>query len=169
MSTDRNTYPAGTIEVRGTDFAVTVNQGMFAAETDGRQWRADTLDGLRTLIMRATATSAAKISVPFSYLRGPVDQLQVVKGEVTGIHGGTGNLMISWRPGEGAKQQTNYLSGTQLRPLDGDECEEWIRLSQALAAAKQALADFTGPRELILSMEASEAVKRALKPEADPS
>jgi hypothetical protein len=150
-------WPAGTIEVRGTKIPV------FVDGTDSPTWYAtvgdkevtgNSKENLRTRAMTETKKAAAKVSVPFTAIRYPWRDKdgQAVPGEATGIHAGTGKVLIHW-PRSGKREQTDggrYQNEMYFRPLSDEEAAEVIRLHEARREAQEAFAEYTKPRLIAL-------------------
>jgi hypothetical protein len=152
----KNTYdqrwPAGFITVRGTKIPAYVNgteSATWFCEVAGQEIHAGDKEALREAAMLVTKKAAAKVAVPFTAIEYPSDGWnghkdgRVVPGEVTGIHGSNGNLLVHW-PRSGTRKQMDpprgYQNETYFRPLSEEEAAEIMRLHEV---RKQAQNDFT--------------------------
>lgn len=156
-------YPAGTIDVRGTLYPVTVDdRGTWICDAGGTKHHAGTKDALRDAVMTATLRKAAKIEIPFCKIDwSRTFGWQVHHGTVTGIHQGTGNLLVTWD--NGRKEQLRGYTGTvTLRPLTPEEEQRWAELCETKRTWSNALADFEAEHNFSLNTEAEAAVKAAV-------
>lgn len=109
------------IETGGVEWKVTVNEvGWFTARhpTYG-EVGADKYDDLTEKARRATTTQKIKVSVPYARLAQLRGKWTWVKGEATGIHGGTGNVL--YREGKDAGQLTGYGRDYLKVPTEQDQ------------------------------------------------
>jgi hypothetical protein len=167
-------YPAGEVELRaGARHPVAVDDtGRWVASMGERLFTAATRDALRDQLMRATARKAVKVAVPFTMLMPPrfrATEKIVRHGTATGVHQGTGSVLVTWE--NGSKEQLNAYSATTLREMSPEEEAQWLELDRASRDARRALDDFEGSRRLRLRDEVNEAVETAttetLKPEGE--
>lgn len=162
---DADHYPAGTMRIRGQEFPVTVRLGGFCTMIDGSEVTARTWDDLADKVMKATAFAATHVDVPFIVAEqtrhGHGTGWRIRYGSGTGVHGGTGNVIIRWTD-HGVSEQLNR-GGPFLHPQGTEDVAEWLRLLQARDDADQALIDFTGPRRLRLADEVRRQVSERLE------
>jgi hypothetical protein len=147
-------YPAGTIDVRGTEIPVFVDDaGLWSCDVGETRLNADSKDGLRTRAMAETARKAVRVSIPFTRYSGN-SRTPAITGTATGIHQGTGNVLVRWDSGK-ADQITDTRSSSYVsegvgfyRPLSDDEVATITRLRQQLRSDQQELSEYVSPRAL---------------------
>jgi len=81
-------------------------------------------------VRKATSTGRVKVHIPYmrfvkSGIRGNY-RWRAVRGVATGLHGGTGNVL--YEEGRGSQQLSGYSFSEYLRPLDGADEAEMLRL-----------------------------------------
>lgn len=158
------TYPAGAMDVRGQAVPVTVDDGgNWIAEFDGTNYSADTKELLRAKLMKLTARKSVRVNVPFTAFHpgsGPGGVYRVRHGSGTGIHQGTGKVLVSWDQG-GSDQLSGHAGGV-LRRLDAAEAAEWEQLIDAKRQAERALREFEASRKLYLGGAVEKAIQTEL-------
>lgn len=146
-----------TMEVRGQHFDVYMSGKSFATKLQGVEIEAPSWDALYKKLMDATKNATLKLNIPFVRLvmprrvpkGGPFrDDAKAHEptfdwreGRITGIHGHTGNPLVTWD--DGTKEQVSaygYGGTLYFRPLTAEErqtieslyIEEW-ELAKRLA------------------------------------
>lgn len=141
--------PGSGVEVRGTKYPVYADaRGTLGSVMAGTEYVGSTMETLRNYMMADSRRKQVKVSVPFSHLHTSTygDRASVKHGEATGIHSGSGNVLIRWR--DGKTEQAGGYSSTYVQPLDADESAEYIRLQKAKAAANKAFTEFEEAHKL---------------------
>jgi hypothetical protein len=167
-------WPAGHIEVRGTKVPVFVDgteHGSWYCTIGSTELTGPTKEALRTRAMTATKKAAAKVSIPFTAISYPYRGRdgRVVPGEATGIHAGTGKILIHW-PRSGRREQTDggrYQNETYFRPLDDEEAAMIIRLHEARRKAQEDFETYIADRKIGLKDAVIAEIDRQAREMAD--
>lgn len=128
-------YKAGTIKHAGEWFKLRVNdEGDWLTEVDGRDLKQPTRAKLLADIDRVMRLKKKLVNIPITVVESKNNgYLKLKHGVVTGIHGGTGNLMIAWDSvsgggtGQLAISTSGYSSDDVLRRLTAAEENELTR------------------------------------------
>lgn len=129
------------IEGIGRKIAVDVRGQRFHAVVEGEDFYADTWEALETKVKTKLRKAKPKVEVPFMRIvddgnsfrsrrtrgatkYGPI----IVAGVATGLHGGTGNVLITWD--DGTKEQDSYYSrsGHTIKSLNDKDREHLQKL-----------------------------------------
>lgn len=128
-------YKAGVIKHAGAWFKLRVNDdGDWLTEVDGRDLKQPTRAKLVADIDRVMRVKKKAVNIPITVVESKNNgYLKVKHGVVTGIHSGTGNLMIAWDSvsgggnGQLTVSTTGYSSDEVLRRLTPSEEQELTR------------------------------------------
>jgi hypothetical protein len=151
---------ANPIEVRGNTYQVYLtDHNEFVAEVplgDGEKKvvSSKTIEGLRDLLGNVTRRKAIKVAVPFVEVMGT----KLRDGVATGIHQGSGKVLVAWADGH-KDQIGGYYTQKYLRPLDPAERVELQRLLEEDKKASDALQEFLRKRYT----EVANLVKKAIE------
>jgi len=161
---NKDEYPAGTVEVRGQQIPVRVDdRGWWIADWDGSPQHSETKEGLRSKLQTLSKRKAVRVEVPFTTLRyGHVGGPRVCHGNAVGLHAGNGNLLIEWRDGT-KEQDTRRSSRETLRRLTNEEGKEWLDLTEKRRDAVNALENFEKPRRVDLRTATEKAIAEAAR------
>lgn len=110
---DRNYPMVSEVLVSGTTYPILCDpRGNFHARIgsdNDRDWlRSSSFDGLVEALRRANARQRKTCAIPVARY----DHHGLVKGTITGIHGGTGNPMVRWETGH-----SEQLTASEVRSL----------------------------------------------------
>ena len=163
-------YEMHPIEVRGQKFPVRADaNGTFMATAGGTTLHSPTYAGLRDKLLNLTAKAQVRLSVPFVLINaGPTGDGHV-SGIVTGIHGGNGNLLVTWTGGnrKGQKDQwTPGYSDVVFSEASAEEVARYRELRRRKAEADAVLFRFTEDRKIDLQAVVKAAVEEAVKDNA---
>jgi hypothetical protein len=93
------------IEVDGRTFSVNIrNTGVFSAEFDSGEIKAESLKELIAALRKAVKKANAHLCIRFSQLDG----VTIRRGTITGVHGRTNNYLVTWDNGQ--KEQVGSYS-----------------------------------------------------------
>lgn len=127
----------GTIEVKGAKHEAFINDvGEFYAVINGEETKADTLEGLKQKLMRKMALQKAKISIPFVRW---TERGGLVRGQITGVHGRTRNLLVQFEDGKRDQEYSYSGSASYIKPEAADQLAV---LGKARGQADKAYYDF---------------------------
>jgi hypothetical protein len=156
-----------TVDGTTTQIDVDTTSGDFSAVLDGERVKLSTLKGLQEKIKRHIRTSR-KIAIPITllddYAPGSDKKLEIQQVTLTGIHGGSGNV-IARNDKTKEVQQLRYFWGTAVRRLTGGEIQEFVQLVKTSRAAAQAVEDWVEERKVTpaaLVQKAAEGLDPAL-------
>lgn len=120
------------VDVKGFTFQVYVtSQGEFYAEHAGQTVSSESLKGLRERLRASVKAADPAVNVPFWVIDKETNRVK--EGVATGIHGGTGNVILKW--GDGTRTQTRGYGEEFHHPVGEDVIKE---LNEALAARREA-------------------------------
>ena len=159
------------ITVRGQEYPVTVRvnhdgKGAWFSCDPGngvREQTSQTWEGLYKNMMTATKRPAITVAIPVMEYLPRLGRFR--KGVATGIHQGTGKVLVTWerRSGHGEdKEQVNGYQG-YFEPLSEEDQKEYHRLWTAHKQAGNVLTEFESSRKLALHSEVRDAVEAELK------
>lgn len=125
-------YKAGNIKRGGEWFKLRVDDdGNWLTEAAGRTLRQPTRAKLIADIDRVLRLEKRAVHIPITVVENKSNgHLRLKHGVVTGIHAGTGNLMISWDIGGNGQltiSTTGYSTDDALRRLTPSEEDELTR------------------------------------------
>lgn len=144
-------WEAGTITVNDVDVPVKVDDvsGKWTADFAGQHLSTDTREQLKGKLDRLTRKT--KVSVEVHVIRVRVGsgisdgRTTVIRGKLTGIHGGTGNVLAAWEVrGQVQREQITGWGQTDTVYVGGDTPDEALK---EYAEIQQQLADLRGRRE----------------------
>jgi len=130
-------WDAGTITTNGIEVPVQVNDytGRWTAEYAGKSLSYETRDKLAAALGRLTKQTKVEVAVPVIRVkeyRGYGDgNITVVRGVLTGLHSGNGNVLATWSVrGTAMKEQITHESGTSYVGSDttDEQLAEYNRL-----------------------------------------
>jgi hypothetical protein len=156
-------YPAGMITISEKDYPIEVD--------DWGRWicpslavEAPTRDGLEEKAKRAAAKAKVKVEVPFTAFRQRHFGGPAIFADYTasGVHGGTGNVMMRDDKTGKSLQFLSYDHGKALRRLTDEEKQEGHHLLEAHTAAKRAWDTWLSDHSLNLAAEVTWAVERKM-------
>jgi hypothetical protein len=142
-------YPAGQLTRGGEKFDLRVDDdGKWLTTALGRELRYPDRAKLVAEIDRLLRLEKKAVHIPFTRVeRKSGGYLSILHGVVTGIHSGTGNLLVSWDKG-GNGQITVGHSTEIMRRLLSEEEEELTRLAREDAESTAALRDFYSGKQV---------------------
>jgi len=143
-------YPAGEISRAGEKIRLRVDDGgNWLATTVGRDLKAPTRDKLITEIERALRLVKKAVHVPFTHVESKNNGYVTLKhGVATGIHSGTGNLLVAWDDGSNGQLNTGGTFTDVLRRLTKSEESELRDLAKTAYESGEALRNFLGRRQV---------------------
>jgi len=167
------------IKVRGKDVEITLDPWIsddsataaFRAKAGGKDFRDDTLEGLRKKLMAATRSEGVKVKVPFARLDAvrsgysTSGQWAVRTGVALGLHGGNGNLLVRWDDRKATEQleSTDRWSGKELlRPLDDETARRLVTLKAQQHAITKELDELTAMHSFKLKEEVQRVIDARL-------
>lgn len=121
-------YPAGAIVRAGKEFRLFVNdEGKWLSVFDKRDLEKSTRPQLVAEIDRLLRLEKKLVNLAFTQMeKGNNGYVTLQHGTVTGVHAGTGNLLVSWD--DGKTGQLSEYGTTILRRLTDEECTTMARL-----------------------------------------
>lgn len=132
--------------------------GKFSADLNGHRYEADSRSDLKGLLEKAALANRAKTAVKFTKVYGN----GVSHGTATGIHAGTGNVLVTWDSGR-KDQLTGWDGrGEYLERLNEDETLELQALLAGLSQAELAVKTFRGKRSIALKNVVTRDVEAAM-------
>jgi hypothetical protein len=154
-------YPAGQINISGHDYPIEVNErGTWACPS--LRIEAATRNGLEEKAKRATAKAKVKVEVPFTALQQTYGSATLRDYTATGLHAGTGNVMIRDNKTGKSSQLPGYHYGKTLRRLADEEKQAGHHLLEAHIAAKRAWDKWLSDHLIDLEAEVTRAVERKM-------
>lgn len=153
--------------VRHHEYEVHVStSGDFQTTVGATTLTSPTYSGLKDKLLDLTAKAAVTVHVPFVLMTGGgMVNREPARGVVTGIHGGNGNLMVSWSTGWQAGQKTQWTPNygdVIFTDATAEEVEQWRALRKASSDAQNALNQFEHDRKIQLKELAVKAVAEAV-------
>lgn len=141
-------YPAGTLLRAGEKLALRVDdEGNWLARAASRELKQPTRARLVSEIDRVLRLEKKAVHIPITVVDNKNNGYVGLKhGVVTGVHSGSGNLLVSWDDGSNG-QLTGY-SLTVLNRLDAAEETELKRLTALAYNANEKLREFTSRRHV---------------------
>lgn len=136
-------FPAGDITANGVTVPITVNdRGSWQAEYAGKNLSYETRDKLEASLKRLTKSAAVQVEVSVVSVEKHLGGTRFVRGTLTGIHGGNGNVLVTWhhsgRRGD-VKEQIGYsYGGARGRYFGGDVTDEQLKAYSDLVEAERA-------------------------------
>lgn len=136
-------YNVGSITANGIEVPITVNdQGHWLAEYAGKRLSYETRDKLESSLKRLTKSAAVQVEVSVISVEKALAGTRFVRGTLTGIHGGNGNVLVTWHHGGrrgDTKEQISYsYGGSRGRYFGGDVTDEQLREYADLVEAERA-------------------------------
>lgn len=143
-------YRAGNVKHAGEWFKFRVDDdGNWLAEVDGRDLKHPTRAALLKDIERVMRLKKKLVNIPITVVESKANgYIKLKHGVVTGIHAGTGNLMVSWDIGGTGQLTIGYTSEDVLRRLTPGEEDELARATKEAAEASDYLRNYTSQRRL---------------------
>lgn len=137
-------YRAGNVKHAGEWFKLRVDDdGNWLAEVDGRDLKHPTRAKLLSDIERVMRLRKKAVHLPVTVMESKSNgHLKVKHGVVTGIHAGTGNLMVAWDIGGAGQLTIGYGSGDVLRRLTASEEDELARATKEAYDAGEYLRNY---------------------------
>lgn len=128
-----------TIKVREHTFDVDVStSGVFSAKYNDRTYRESTIDKLHEALMKATKRARAKVELPVTELVSR----HARHATFTGMHGGTGNIMLRYDGSKGSVDTKSSYNGNLYKRMTDEQVAEYQRLFDVRKAASDALSAF---------------------------
>lgn len=160
-------YDAGEITTNDVTVPVQVDDlGRWMAEYAGQHLFADTRDKLKGKLARLTRTAKVEVSVPLVLLTTSgigQDTLNVKRGVAYGIHGGTGNVMVTWTiRGKEVKEQISRF-GYSDEYVAGDTTDEQLKEYAEIIRELSVLRDRKAKWLKAHEIKPKEAVQRAVE------
>lgn len=125
-------YEAGSITTNGVEVSIKVNDdGDWTAEYAGKHLSSDTRDKLKGKLARLTRGAKVELEIPVirTEIKGlGGDTVVVRRGVLTGVHGGTGNVLAAWMVrGQTVKEQITGWESSSLDYVAGDTTDEELK------------------------------------------
>lgn len=138
-----SSYDAGEITTNGVSVPIKVtDDGDWTAEYAGQHLRTDSRDKLKGRLARLTRSSKVEVAVPVVKVRLAGlgnDTVVVTRGVAYGLHGGTGNVMVTWTiKGKETKEQLSSYGYSETY-IAGDVTDEELKDYAAMMKAKAEL------------------------------
>jgi hypothetical protein len=142
-------YKAGIIKHAGAWFKLRVNdEGDWLTEFDGRDLKQPTRAKLLADIERVMRLKKKAVNIPFTKVESKNNGYITLKhGVVTGVHAGTGNLLVSWDDGTNGQLAVGYGSEVMRRLLPHEE-DELRRLVKEAHESAETLREFSQRRQV---------------------
>jgi ribosomal protein L35AE/L33A len=134
--------------------------GKFHATVNDVQLSSNSLQELEQAISQSMRRSGAKIAIHFC--RKDKESSRVMAGTITGVHGRTGNYLITWE--DGTKTQDDSFSWTGSRAfldLTKSEREVYVKLLEEADKANKALYAFQKAHEMDMRSVVNKAINEA--------
>lgn len=158
-------YSAGTINRAGEEIHLRVDDsdsGNWLAKVAGHNLKQPTRQKLVAEIDRVLRLEKKAVHIPFTKVESRNNGYVSLKhGVVTGVHSGTGNLLVSW-DGGGSGQLTIGYGSEVMQRLSPAEERELSRLAGEANASAEALRDFTGRKQIYKGTKGLEEQVKAL-------
>lgn len=140
-------YKAGNIKHAGVWLKLRVNDdGDWLTEVVGREIKQPSRKKLLDEASRLLRLEKKAVNIPFTKVESKNNGYVTLKhGVVTGIHSGTGNLLVAWDDGTNG-QLTVGFSADVLQRLSVEDEEKLKRLTRDAYHAGEALREFTQRR-----------------------
>lgn len=125
-------YDAGSITANEVEIPIQVDEsGSWKAEYAGQHLRYDTRDKLKTRLETLTKKTKITVQVPVirieEYKGWGTGPLSVARGELTGIHAGTGNVLAAWQVrGKTEKEQITNWGQAGTVYVGGDTTDDQL-------------------------------------------
>lgn len=142
-------YKTGVIKHAGAWFKLRVNdEGDWLTEMDGRDLKQPTRAKLLADIDRMMRLKKKAVNIPFTKVESKNNGHVTLKhGVVTGVHAGTGNLLVSWDDGTNGQLTVGYGSEV-MRRLSLDEESALRRLTREAYESAETLREFGQRRQV---------------------
>lgn len=142
-------YKAGRIRHSGKWFDLRVDEdGNWLTEVDGQGLKHLTRAKLVSDIERVMRLKKKAVNIPFTKVESKNNGYVTLRhGVVTGIHSGTGNLLVAWDDGGNGQLPAGYSSEILRRLTPGEEGELKLLTKEANDSA-EALRGFTQQRQI---------------------
>lgn len=142
-------YSAGTLARAGEKFALKVDDdGNWLASAFGRDLKQPTRAKLVADIDRLLRLEKKAVNIPFTKVESKNNGYITLKhGVVTGVHAGTGNLLVSWDDGTNGQLAVGYGSEVMRRLLPHEE-DELRRLVKEAHESAETLREFSQRRQV---------------------
>ena len=161
-------YPVGALSRAGERIPLFVNDdGSWLAKAAGRDLEQPTRPKLVAEIDRMLRLEKKAVHIPITVVGDRRNgYAKVNHGVVTGLHAGTGNLMVAWDSGSTGQLVVGGHGTEVLQRLTPDEEVKLAHLTKAAHAAADALRDFTHRKEIYRGTKGlAEQVKKLLTEE----
>jgi ribosomal protein L35AE/L33A len=141
-------HAAGILARAGEKFPLRVDDdGNWLTAAFGREVKQPTRAKLVTEIDRMLRLEKKAVHIPFTFMQSKSNgYLTLAHGVVTGIHGSTGNLLVSWDGGTNG-QLSGYGSDVLKRLNPSDE-EKLRTLAREAYQASEGLRNFVGQMQI---------------------
>lgn len=142
-------YKAGNIKHAGIWFKLRVDDdGNWLTEMDGQDLKQPTRAKLFADIDRLVRLKKKAVNIPFTKVESKNNgYISLKHGVVTGIHSGTGNLLVSWDDGTNGQLTTGYGTEVMQRLTIAEE-GKLARLAREAHQSAEALREFTGRKQV---------------------
>lgn len=109
-------------------FAFTVDQrGRFTIEYQGKRFTDDTLRGVTEAVKKARRTAKVKLAIPVTV----VSYENLTDAVITGVHGGTNNLIVKPEDGSATYQLGGYSGETVVRRMSEVDKDAYLKFLRA--------------------------------------
>lgn len=142
-------YRAGNIKHAGEWFKFRVDDdGNWLTEMDGRDLKHLTRAALLAEIDRLMRIRKKAVNIPFTNVENKNNgYIKLKHGVVTGVHAGTGNLLVAWDDGSNGQITAGAFTEV-LQRLTAREEDELARLSREASESSDALRGFLGRKHI---------------------
>lgn len=142
-------YSAGNIKHAGEWLKLHVNDdGDWLTKVVGQEIKQPTRQKLLAEASRILRLKKKAVNIPFTKVESKNNGYITLRhGVVTGIHTGTGNLLVAWDDGTNGQLTVGYGSEVMQR-LSPDQERTLTRLAREANDSAEALRDFTQRRQI---------------------
>lgn len=142
-------YSAGNIKHAGEWLKLRVNDdGDWLTKVDGQEIKQPTRQKLLAEASRILRLKKKAVNIPFTRMESKNNGYVTLKhGVVTGIHSGTGNLLVAWDDGTNGQLTVGFSSDVMQRLTPAEE-ERLTRLVRDAYHASEELREFTQRRNV---------------------
>lgn len=161
-------YRAGIVKHAGEWFKFRVDDdGNWLAEMDGRDLKYQTRAALLSEIDRLMRIRKKAVNIPFTMVESRNNgYVRLKHGVVTGVHAGTGNLLVAWDDGSNGQIAAGTFAEV-LQRLTVNEERELALLAKEANDSAEALRGFTNRKQVYKGTKGLEGQVRDLLEKAE--
>lgn len=156
--------------IRGQEFSIWYQSGNTynPFKSTGRyEVRGKTEEDVVEQLKTKTRTAAVRVEIPISKIEHKHSGSVIVHGTITGIHQGTGNVLVQWhydhRSVKGQLDRWNYNRGIYRR-LTEEEAQKLLQLEATVEKVHKKLNDFKDSIAIKPIEEAQKAIDELMAP-----